>query len=125
MGVLNAVAEIRRFSDPADWFHVESELNIADLGTRPAQVHEVGLGSAWQIGHQWMTLPRDQLPVKTAAEVTLNAEEARLAATELRAKDVRGHDIHLQTSLIGERYSASRYLLDPCTVSIAGLNQCE
>ena len=117
VGVRNAVAEIRRFSDPADWFHVESELNIADLGTRPAQVHEVGLGSAWQIGHQWMTLPRDQLPVKTAAEVTLNAEEARLAATELRAKDVRGHDIHLQTSLIGERYSASRYLLDPCKYS--------
>ena len=114
VGVRNAVAEIWRFSEPGEWYHVVSELNIADLGTREAQVHEVGLDSDWQNGHRWMQLPRDQLPVKTAAEVILSAEEARLAASELRAKDVRGHEIHLQTSAIGERYALSRYLVDPC-----------
>ncbi len=49
-GVRNAVTVIRRFSDTMDWFHITTEKNVADLGTRPALVAEIAPGSAWQIG---------------------------------------------------------------------------
>ena len=64
-----------------------------------------------------MQLPRAQMPIKTTAEVTLTAEEARLAATELRAKDLKGHQVHTLSSVIGERYSYSNYVVDPCRQS--------
>jgi hypothetical protein len=74
-------------------------MNVADLGTRPASVAEIAPDSTWQQGQDWMRLPRTQMPLRTAAEVTLTAEEARVAAAELRAADVRGHKVHLLSSL--------------------------
>ena len=70
-----------------------------------------------------MQLPRAQMPIKTTAEVTLTAEEARLAATELRAKDLKGHQVHTLSSVIGERYSYSNYVVDP--VGRVGLSLSE
>jgi hypothetical protein len=66
-GVRNAVTEIRRFSDTKDWFHITTEKNVADLGTRPALVAEIAPGSAWQIGQPWMAMPRDKMPLMSAA----------------------------------------------------------
>ena len=117
VGVRNAVAEVRRFSDSKDWFHITTEKNVADLGTRPAQVEEIGPGSGWQEGQPWMWLPRDEMPMKSAAEVTLTAEEKRQAATELRNKDIRGHEVNLATSEVTGRYAFSGYLVDPCRFS--------
>jgi hypothetical protein len=117
VGVRNAVSEIRRFSDTKDWFHTTTEKNVADLGTRPAQVEEIGPGSSWQEGQPWMWLPREQMPIKSAAEVTLTAEEKRQAATELRNKDIRGHEVNLATSEVTGRYAFSSYLVDPCRFS--------
>jgi hypothetical protein len=114
LGVRNAVAEVRRFSTVKDWHHVSSEMNVADLGTRPASVAEIGPGSTWQQGQEWMWLPRSQMPIRTAAEVTLTAEEARVAAAELRAADVRGHKVHVLSSGVEDRYAYSNYLVDPC-----------
>jgi hypothetical protein len=37
-----------------------------------------------------MWLPRDEMPMKSAAEVTLTAKDKRQAATELRNKDITG-----------------------------------
>jgi hypothetical protein len=54
------------------------------------------------------------MPLRTAAEVTLTAEEARVAAAELRAADVRGHKVHLLSSGVEDRYAYSNYLVDPC-----------
>ena len=39
----NGIVEIRRLSEPGRWFHIDTELNIADLGTRPCNVEDVGL----------------------------------------------------------------------------------
>ena len=94
LGVRNAVLEIRRFSEPASWYHVETGHNVADLGTREATVAQVAAGSEWQTGQAWMRLPKGQMPIKTAAQVTLTSEEKRQAATELRANDVRGHQVN-------------------------------
>lgn len=117
VGVRNAVAEVRRFTSCDDWFHVESSNNIADLGTRGAVVEDIGYGSAWQEGHDWMKQPREKMPIRTAAAVTLTAEEARVAAVELRAGDVRGHRLHSLQTVVGDRYSYSEYVVDPCQQS--------
>ena len=114
LGVRNAVLEIRRFSDPADWFHIDTDMNVADLGTRPATVQQLAAGSEWQSGQGWMRLPKDQLPVRTAAQVTLTSEERRVAATELRAGDVRGHQINFNGPAVSSHYQYSNYLVDPC-----------
>ena len=114
VAVRNAVIEVRRFSEVDEWVHVESHLNVADMATRPAVTADIGTGSAWQEGQEWMRLPRADMPVRTAAEVVLSAEEKRVAATEMRSRDVRGHSIHVNVDKMAARYAASSYLLDPC-----------
>ncbi len=111
VGVGTAVSVVRRFSDTKDWSHTTTEKNVADLRTRPA-VDEIGPGSSWQEGQPWMWLPREQMPIKSAAEMTLTAEEKRQAATELRNKDIRGHEVNLATSEVMGRYAFSGYLQD-------------
>jgi hypothetical protein len=61
-----------------------------------------------------MTMPRDKMPLMSAAEVTLTAEEKRLAVTELRNKDVLGHKLNFMSSEVSARYALSNYLVDPC-----------
>ena len=117
VAVRNAVIEVRRFSERHEWYHIESHLNIADLGTRHAEVAEIGFGSDWQDGKAWMHLPKETMPIKTAEEVTLSVEEKRAAAAETKAKDIRRHQINLASEKITERYACSRYLLDPCRLS--------
>lgn len=112
--VRNAVIEVRRFSEVGEWLHVESQNNIADLATRRATVEDLASGSAWQDGHSWMQLPKSEMPLKTAAEVILTAEEKRAAAAETRAKDVHGHSIMLAVDQMAARYAFSRYIIDPC-----------
>ena len=53
--VRNRVIEILRFSTPDQWYHVESALNPADLGTRKGAVAaDVDGHSRWSIGPEWM-----------------------------------------------------------------------
>ena len=115
--VRNAVIEVRRFSEVHDWLHVEGANNIADLATRKATVEDLAFGSAWQDGHGWMRRPRAEMPLKTAAEVVLTAEEKRAAAAETRSKDVHGHSIMLAVDQMAARYAHSRYVIDPCRFS--------
>jgi hypothetical protein len=117
VGVRNAVCEIRRFSDPHDWYHITTDLNVADLGTRAAEVSEIMPGTAWQSGQDWMHLPRDQQPLRTVSEITLTSEEKRLAAAETRAGDVQGLRINIFAPDIAARYAESKYLVDPCKFS--------
>ena len=117
VAVRNAVIEVRRFSSVSEWFHVESHLNVADLGTRSAAVGQIGPGQPWQEGQSWMQLEVKDMPVKTAEEIVLSAEEKRLAAVETRGKDVRGHTIHTMVDKMAARYALSNYVVDPCRFS--------
>ena len=114
VGVRNAVCEIRRFSDAGDWFHITTEKNVADLGTRPASVAEIMPGTAWHVGQPWMWLPRAEMPIKSAAEITLTAEEKRQAAVEMRNKELPGVAVNLSVPAVADRYALSKYLVDPC-----------
>ena len=60
----NRVAEILDTTSVEQWFHVKSENNIADLGTRcNATATDLAEGSEWQDGKPWMSLPITQWPV--------------------------------------------------------------
>ena len=96
---------------------METKHNVADLGTREATVAQVAAGSDWQTSQAWMHLPKGQMPIKMAAQVTLTSEEKRQAATELRANDVRGHQVNFNGPVVSARYAHSRYLIDPCKYS--------
>ena len=113
VAVRNAVIEVRRFSRREEWFHVESGLNIADLGTRKVSVADISFNSEWQVGKDWMSWPRQDMPVRKADELMLSAEEKRAAAVEMRAKDIHGHTINLSVGKVAERYAFSKYILDP------------
>lgn len=115
--IRNSVIEIRRFTSPQQWFHIESELNLADLGTRDASTAEIAEGSDWQLGKEWMREPRESMPIKSAEQLTLSSEEKRVAASELKAPDIRGHVLLNLTSKVGDRYSFSKYIIDPCLLS--------
>jgi hypothetical protein len=54
-----------------------------------------------------MWLLREQMPIKSAAEVTFTAEKKRQAATELRNKDGLGHEVNLATSEVTGRNAFS------------------
>ena len=114
VGVRNAVIEIRRFTNLNQWFHVESANNIADLGTRRASVEEIGENSEWQRGKSWMKLKLEDMPLRTAKEITLSNEQKRTAAVECKAPDVSGYVLSNLISNLGERYAYSDYALDPC-----------
>ena len=60
--VRNRVIEINRFSVPDDWYHVPSQMNPADIGTRKgATIEDVNQASEWINGKPWMKLPFNEL----------------------------------------------------------------
>ena len=114
VSVRNSVIEIRRLTMPENWFHIPSEDNIADLGTRSATLEEIAEDSDWQQGKPWMRGRREDFPTRTVKEIALSPTEKTSAAQEMKAPDIGGHLLDPQTDKIGLRYEYSRYVVDPC-----------
>ena len=114
IAVRNAVIEIRRLTFPEQWFHVDGEHNIADLGTRPASIEEISPTSDWFLGKPWMRLPKDQFKVKPITQLTLENKEKVEAAKEMKAPDLSGLLLDAGHDKVGQRYSYSKYPIDPC-----------
>ena len=112
--VRNAVIEIRRLTDLAQWFHVASDNNVADVGTRFLDVAEVGPDSEWITGRPWMSGPSLSFPLRTINQVSLDAEEARLARRELKVGELGAHAAEPTLEKLRARYEFSRYVVDPC-----------
>ena len=115
--VRNAVLEIRRLSLVEQWFHVASEDNVADMGTRPVELEEVGPESDWINGRPWMAGPQDCFPLRDITRVSLDAEEARIAAREVKVGEMAVHTTTEVTNKVKQRYEFSRYIVDPCNAS--------
>ena len=115
--VRNAVIEIRRFSSVDQWYHVASDDNVADLGTRPVELEEIGPESDWIRGRPWMSGPRDNFPLRDVSRVSLDAEEARIAAREVKIGEMSTHSTSEVLDKIKQRYDFSRYIVDPCNAS--------
>ena len=82
----NRVLQVRRGTNLEDVFHVGTEFNPADCGTRPDKVKlaDIGPASRWENGDSWMTLE-----IKEAVNMGILKP-----ATALRvSKDIDGDDI--------------------------------
>ena len=112
-GVRNGVLEVRRLTDINNWFHVASEDNVADIGTRSGTAEDLRENSDWIRGKPWMSQPRKEMPLRTLQEITLNSEEKKMAAKEMKAQDFHGYVFSTIEDKLAERYSFSKYVLDP------------
>ena len=58
----NRVVQIRRGTELDNVYHVRTEYNPADCGTRPCKVTvaDLGPGSRWECGDSWMKLELDE-----------------------------------------------------------------
>lgn len=116
VAVRNAVLEIRRLTLPDQWYHLESANNVADTGTRVATLDDLKPGSEWMTGRPWMSLPRSSFPLKQAADITLNGKQLKDAAKEMKGQDIGGHHLEDLRDKVAQRYSFSKYPVDPCSL---------
>lgn len=58
------IGEIQEGTNPADWYWIEGELNIADWITRGKKPSEIGPESSWQNGPKFLKNPVSEWPVK-------------------------------------------------------------
>jgi hypothetical protein len=58
----NPVIQIHRVTRLDQLYHVRTEVNSADMGTRPdkLKIQDVGPGSLWQEGYPWMRMDMDE-----------------------------------------------------------------
>lgn len=112
--VRNAVIEIRRLTSLDQWFHVASEHNVADVGTRYQDVEAVNPESEWVKGKPWMSMSEEHFPLRSIEQVSLDAEEARQASKELKVGDHAAHSNKAVVDKVSERYKYSNYVVDPC-----------
>ena len=82
--VLNRVALIRQMiewttgeSENLPLFHIDGELNIADLLTKPHDLKPMDLSkdSEWQNGKSWMKLPTKKMPLKTYEDLQVGTSD--------------------------------------------------
>lgn len=111
--VRNAVVEVRRLSDPEDWFHVESAENVADIATRKSSIEEIGENSVWQKGKPWMSAPKDMWPLRTISQITIASEDKRINTRYTVAPNPLNVVFTAAQSKVGEHYKFSNYLYDP------------
>ena len=61
--VATRVGEIQEKSDPKQWWWIEGRSNPADMLTRPSKLENLGPGSVWQTGPDFLRAPRTTWPV--------------------------------------------------------------
>ena len=77
----NRVNQIKRSVDTKDLYHVKTDSNPSDVGTRPSKVTlaDVGPDSRWECGDQWMTMDIDKAVqegfIKPASSLRIRNEQ--------------------------------------------------
>ena len=122
----NRVVQFRFHTDLSKLFHIKTEYNCADIGTRPEKVKEedVGPESIWENGHKWMTGSledaQDEGIITPASDLRLHDDEKELFDGGLVFEKfpevlVKGHSA-FTTSRLGkmkERAAFSNYIFSP------------
>ena len=96
----------------SQWFLIDGTLNIADLGTRHAEVSEIAFNSEWQLGKPWMSFPRQDMPLRSVDEINLTSEEKRSASLETK-DSIMFNELPELIPRVSDRYKFSLYLYDP------------
>ena len=133
----NRVLQIRRGTELENIYHVRTNLNPADCGTRPEKVKisDLGSQSRWENGDPWMTLPISQAVkegvLKAATELRVSKDMESDYNDGLIFKDQedifsRGHFAECAAAVsevrvkkIQERANFSQYLLLPTKYSFS------
>ena len=115
----NLVNETLRLSKLIHWYWIPGSQMPCDIGTRrTATLSDVGDGSSWKEGKDWMRQCSSTFPIKTIEEVKLDSEEKMSYEKEI-SPEMRGYVAvrkpeTLQISnKIKERVQYSNYLLHP------------
>ena len=126
------VIETIRFTRRDQWFYVESDDLIADLGTRKgAKIQDVDMNSDWINGYEWMRQERSSFPIKAVKDLVLSSSEKDSYQKELFAPYQQDPDLiwpqahvcepgssffinnRFNHTDISARYEFSNYLIDP------------
>ncbi|XP_066956255.1 uncharacterized protein [Macrobrachium rosenbergii] len=84
MGTASRIGEIQTLTDIRDWYHVDSENNVADDASRGLNPSEMGKDYRWQKGPDFMKKDINEWPIKHANEVHAKKEDL-----DIRIKDPR------------------------------------
>ena len=98
--VANRVAEVLTGSDPSQWHHIRTELNIADVATRGTPASCVRAESAWIQGPEFMRLPVQEWPIDEVPTTAPPKEKAEFKKKVFRVRE-----------------ESSQPLVDPATYS--------
>ena len=121
----NRAIQVRRSMELTDIYHVKTECNPSDVGTRPdkVKVSDVGPGSRWEEGDPWMRLDIEEAlemgTIKPALDLRIKDEEESEFSKGLIFEKVpeiltRGHIIsESRVTKIEERANMSQYLILP------------
>ena len=124
--VRNRVIQVRRTTELKNMYHVTTDQNPADVGTRPELVtlEDVQTRAKWISGLEWM---RNDIPEAVSKGILKPVSELRLSTKEeldsyydgcvfdqIPEVLTRGHVLNQRRiSLIQERAAYSKYLLVP------------
>ena len=112
--VRNRVVEINRFQTKKDWFYIQTNNMIADLGTRSgATIADVSKDSKWINGMNWMTLPESQFPIKSSDDLKVSDSDIKEIDKERTILVHHSRTMPDQAKLYQQRYTFSDYLIDP------------
>ncbi|XP_066916884.1 uncharacterized protein [Clytia hemisphaerica] len=101
--VRNRVIEILRFTTANQWYYIQSDNNLADIGTRRgASIKDVDADSAWINGHPWLQLKHSEFPIFKPEEVKLKFNPGEVDSHVSKVNDV-----------VKDYYAFSNYLIDP------------
>ena len=129
----NRVIQIRRGTNMDELYHVKTDENPSDIGTRPEKVaiDDVGPDSVWENGEPWMrgdiTTAVDNGTLKPASQLRLGKESQEeyskglLFDSQIPEIITKGHVVNAsRLSLIQERAEFSQYLVLPTKFSFQG-----
>ena len=110
----NCVIEVRRLTDLADWYHIDSASNVADIATRTASLPDVGPDSAWQKGKDWMYFDHDKMPLRTVSQIVSSSEAKRLDSASACNALVSARVFNtILSPKVRDRYKEFNYAYDP------------
>jgi hypothetical protein len=91
MSIRHAIKQVVNGEEHLPLFHVDGELNLADLITKPRKLPtiDVTATSTWQLGLDWMRLPSDQLP--SNQHVSSLASELDEVVSKEMFQDIEAH----------------------------------
>ena len=112
--VRNRVVEINRFKTKKDWFYIQTNNMIADLGTRRgATIADVSKDSEWMNGMNWMKLPTSQFPIKSSDDLKVSDTDINEIDKERTILVHHAATMPDPIQLAQQRYQFSLYIIDP------------